>query len=145
SVAALAFAACVALTLGGSEVATATAALGTALDESLAARAALARREKEAAAPPVLGWTDRLQAIAEAVPARVTLKRIGTLGEGTNAMKDQRVVIEGETEAAADYIAPVTGLIDRLTENAAFMREVKRISFDGATVASAAGRNVASF
>lgn len=125
----------------------AAAVLAAAIDEDATLRSAVVRRARPPAAGDVemrLYWTEKLTAIAEAVPDAVWITRAGVTAGAQPA--GDRLVLEGDVAAAlADPLGRVTELIDRLSANAAFMRDVSAISFDGVTVAPGPGGDVAHF
>ncbi|MBV9736199.1 MAG: hypothetical protein JO209_09845 [Acidisphaera sp.] len=132
----------------GSGMAQATGALSAANADDAMLRTALARRL--GAAPPdesadALFWTDKLLAIAQAMPTSMWLTKLSVAQE-SNATGDRRLVLEGEIPTAqTDYLGRITGLIDRLSADAGFMRAVSSVSFDGATMARDGERDVERF
>lgn len=124
--------------------------LAAAMAEDAALRSAVVRRAR----PPEAGdaaarlyWTEKLAALAEAVPDAVWITK-AAVTPGVQPAGD-RLVLEGDVAAApagqADPLGRVTELIDRLSGDAAFMRDVSAISFDGVTVARGPEGDVAHF
>jgi len=104
----------------------------------------LAPQGSEGVAP--LYWTEKLSAIARAVPDGMRLTKISAVADAANAARDSQLVLEGEmSTAGGDYLARITDLTDRLSGDASFMRDVASISFDGASVAHGPGHDLAHF
>ena len=120
----------------------AAGALAAALNEDAIIRTALARRTRPAGqeARPVMPWTDRLQAIARAIPDGVQLVRLTTATEAPAGR--ERLVLEGEAPRSGDYLRAINEFISRLSADPAFARDVASISFDGASTSSAADRDI---
>ncbi|MBV9785689.1 MAG: hypothetical protein JO264_17935 [Acidisphaera sp.] len=126
-----------------------TDVLTARLTEDAILRTALVRRTRpppdEGGTDP-LTWTEKLLAIARAVPGGMWLTKATASADAAKAGVDSRLVLEGEVPSSSDdYLGRITGLIDRLSGDAAFMRGVASIHFDGASVTHGPEGDLAEF
>lgn len=123
--------------------------LSAGLAEDSVLRSSLARRISTlqgASGPIHLYWTEKLLAITRAVPDGVRLTKLVVSPGAAKAAGDGRLVIEGEVSAAdRDYLVRITDLTDRLTRDTGFMRDVKSVGVDGASVSSGPVHDIAHF
>jgi hypothetical protein len=124
----------------------ANAVLAARAAEDAVLRTALVRRTgpPDEAGASALYWTDKLTALAGAMPEGLHLVKLSTLGTEKPA-RDDRLVLEGEAAAGADPLARIANFIERLSADTAFMHDVAAITLDGTAAAENQGRGAVRF
>ncbi len=121
------------VTVQAETVNAANGTLSSALVEDGIIRSGLAKWVQEAPHAPPLYWTEKLSAIAAAMPASLRLVKLSSSEEGTAGNRGAKLLLEGEAEAGTDYLRQISDLISQLSGDRRFMRDTAAISFDGAT------------
>ena len=123
-------------------------ALAEAVGEDAALRGSILRHLTADAnrQPEPLFLTEKLVAIARALPDSVWLDRVATFVDGPASPRDNRLTVEGSVAAAgADYLGRINALIERLTADKVFMNGVAAVALSNAVMAPGREGGVATF
>ncbi len=136
------------LAASSSQLDQASGALAASLDADAILRSALVKRTAPAAPGTErrpLYWTEKLTAVAAAMPDGLQLTRLTTSADAPGGVRDAKLVLEGEASATGDYLRQVNELIGHLTNNAAFMSDVSGVAFDGTSDGQSLGYDAVRF
>ncbi len=122
--------------------------LSSAMAEDAALRGTIMRRLEadQTREPEPLFLTDKLTAIAHALPDSIWLNRVTTSSEGPAGPRDNRLTIEGSVGlGSADYLSRVNAFIERLSADPSFMASVTNIVLSNASAVQGQPGTSASF